>query len=360
MSFQFSQNLLADLQSQSPNSSQSLPATQQILPPSQNVSQPLTSQSQCSLPQSENLLENQSLDFFPYPQPNIKPSRPKFPRSKSSQSFSQQPQPTILGSRVPYSRLNQGPPPLNISLANSLKQVQRRLDDFPVQIAKMLEEGFDYLQTEARKQSSQSQESCANVRQVLEKIQTASKEKDDWVKKVLEDCTNELKDYEEEIKKQKLVRDKYEEVIQVMKEIIDKQTAEIDRLKKERMIEKSGQGSLRVKSDNELLESHILKKKQKPSLLSPSITLLPRAFTRPPLTIASQSSSSSSESRNVRQFSLLDDLMLESDSDEEAEIDDNSPGLGVDFSELIAISDSEEEEVMMVDVKPKDWYFVLD
>ena len=41
--------------------------------------------------------------------------------------------------------------------------------------------------------------------------------------------------------------------------------------------------------------------------------------------------------------------MLESDSDEEAEIDDNSPGLGVDFSE-IAISDSEEEEeVMMVE-----------
>ena len=119
----------------------------------------------------------------------------------------------------------------------------------------MLEEGFDYLQTEARKQSSQSQESCANVREVLEKIQTAIKEKDDRVKKVLEDCTNELKNYGEEIKKQMLVRDKYEEVIQVMKEIIDEQTAEIDRLKKERMIEKSGQGSLRVKSDNELLGS---------------------------------------------------------------------------------------------------------
>merc|ERR1719383_518085 len=116
------------------------------------------------------------------------------------------------------------------------------------------------------------------------------------------------------------------------------------------MIEKSGQGSLRVKSDNELLEGHLLKKKQKPSLLSPSIALLPRVFTRSPLSIASQSSSSSSESKNVRQFSLLDDLMLESDSDEEAEIDDNSPGLGVEFSELIVISDSEEEEeVMMVE-----------
>ena len=65
MSFQFSQNLMGDLQFQSPNSSQSLPSTQQIIPPSQNVSQPLTSQSQFSLPQSENLLENQSLDFPP-------------------------------------------------------------------------------------------------------------------------------------------------------------------------------------------------------------------------------------------------------------------------------------------------------
>ena len=151
MSFQFSQNLLADLQSQSPNSSHSLslPATQQILPPSQNVSQPLalTSQSKTSL-HSQNLLENQSQDYFPHPQ-NIRP-RPKFPRSKSSQSLSHQQQPTIVGSRVPYSRFNQAPSPLNISLANSLKQVQRRLDDFPVQIAKMLEEGFDYLQTEAR------------------------------------------------------------------------------------------------------------------------------------------------------------------------------------------------------------------
>ena len=63
------------------------------------------------------------------------------------------------------------------------------------------------MQTEARKQSRKSQESCANVRQVLEKIQTATKEKDDRVKKALKDCTNELKDYVEEIKKQKLVRE---------------------------------------------------------------------------------------------------------------------------------------------------------
>ena len=90
MSFQFSQNLLADLQSLSPNSSQSQPTTQQALPPSQNSSQPLMSQSQTSIP-SQNLLMNQSQDYhFPLPQ-NIKP-RVKFPRSKSSQSLSLQQQ----------------------------------------------------------------------------------------------------------------------------------------------------------------------------------------------------------------------------------------------------------------------------
>ena len=345
MSFQFSQNLLADLQSQSPNSSQSLPATQQILPPSQNVSQPLalTSQSQTSL-HSQNLLENQSQDYFPHPQ-NIRP-RPKFPRSKSSQSLSHQQQPSIIGSRVPFSRFNQAPSPLNISLANSLKQVQRRLDDFPVQIAKMLEEGFDYLQTEAKKHSSQSQESSAEVCQVLEKIQAATQEKDDRVKKTLEDCAIELKEYAEEIQSQKLIRDKYDEVIQVMKEIINKQAAEIEHLKKESKKESKKEKTfqfketLRVKSDNELLDRKALNKKQKPSLLSPSISLLPRAFIRSPFTIPSQSSSSASESRSV----TLMDLMEESDSDDEEEMEDNSPGLGVDFSELIALSDSEEEE----------------
>jgi len=346
MSFQFSQNLLADLQSQSPNSSHSLslPATQQILPPSQNVSQPLMSQSQTCV-QSQNLLENQSQEFFTHPQ-NFRP-RPKFPRSKSSQSVSHQQHPSIVGSRVPYSRFNQAPSPLNISLANSLKQVQRRLDDFPVQVAKMLEEGFDYLQTEAKKHSSQSQESSSEVCQVLEKIQAATKEKDNRVKKVLEDCANELKEYAEEIQSQKLIRDKYEEVIQVMKEIIDKQAAEIEQLKKESMKGKNFQGTLRVKSDNELLDRHARSKKQKPSLLSPSISLLPRAFIRSPFTIPSQSSSSASESRSVN----LMDLMEESDSDDEEEMEDNSPGLGVDFSELIALSDSEEEdeEIIMVE-----------
>lgn len=346
MSFQFSQNLLADLQSQSPNSSQSQPNTQQALPPSQNSSQPLISLSQTSIP-SQNLLMNQSQDYhFPLPQ-NIKP-RVKFPRSKSSQSLSlQQQQPSMVRSRVPYSRFNQPPSSLNISLANSLKQVQRRLDDFPVQVAKMLEEGFDYLQTEAKKHSSQSQESSAEVCQVLEKIQAASKEKDDRVKKILEDCANELNDYAKEIQSHKLIRDKYEEVIQVMEAIINKQAAEIEKLKKETNEEKTLQGTLRVKRDNELLDRHALIKKQKPSLLSPSNSLRTRAFIRSPLTIPSQSSSSSSESRSVN----LMDLMEESDSDDEAEkMEDNSPGLGVDFSELIALSDSEEEEeVMMIE-----------
>ena len=194
--------------------------------------------------------------------------------------------------------------------------------------------------------SGQSQESSSEVCKVLEKIHAATKDKDVRVKKILEDCANELKDCAAEIQSHKLVRDKYEEVIQVMKEIIHKQAVEIEQLNKESKEEKTIQGTLRVKSDDELLQRHTLIKKQKPSLLSPSISRLPRAFfIRPQFTIPSQSSSSSSEPRSAN----LMDLMEESDSDdEEVQLEDNSPCLGVDFSELIALSDSEEEEEVMI------------
>ena len=129
-----------------------------------------------------------------------------------------------------------------------------------------------------------------------------------------------------------------------MKEIINNQAAEIEHLKKESMKENTFPGTLAMKRKSEL------NKKQKPSLLSPFISLLPKAFirSRSQFTIPSQSSSSSSESRSV----ILRDLMQESDFDEEVEMENiSSPGLGVDFSELIALSHSgeEEEEVMIVE-----------
>ena len=51
----------------------------------------------------------------------------------------------------------------------------------------------------------------------------------------------------------------------------------------------------------------------------------------------------------MRQFHLLDGLIQEVDSEDEVEMEDNSPCLGVDFSELITLSDSEQEEVMGVE-----------
>ena len=100
-----------------------------------------------------------------------------------------------------------------MSFEFSLKQVQRRLDEFPVQVAKMFEEVFDYLIYKYSIESKQSSEVC----QVLEKIQ-----KDERVKKAaLEECVIELKNYAEEIKCPKLVQEKYEEAIfEFTKEII--------------------------------------------------------------------------------------------------------------------------------------------
>ena len=255
MSFQFSQNLLADLQSsqssQSSRAEMSASASQtaqtQPLLHSRNGSQQNTSQGSLH---SQNLLGSQSQDVFPPPQHNI-PQRPKFPRSQSSQSLgpASQPPPSFLASRVPYSRFNQTPASINISLAHSLKQVQRKLDDFPVQVAKMLEEGFDYLQTEAKKHSSRSRESSAEVCQVLDKIQTAAKEKNDRVKKVLEECAIELENYAEAIQSQKILQERSEEIMKTMNKVIVKQAAEIDRLKKEKDESKE---ALKIKSESKL------------------------------------------------------------------------------------------------------------
>ena len=323
MSFEFSQNLLTEIQS-SQQSQSCISATQ--------------TQPSLSSPNGSTGLQSQNIfASVPLTQHSMHPSRPKFPRPQSSLS-QQQPPPNVASPRF-----TQVTPSLNINLANSLKQVQRRLDKFPVQVAKMLEEGFDYLMTDSKKHSIESKESSSEVCQVLEKIQMVIREKDERVKKAFEECATELKNYAEEIKSQKLVQEKYEEAIQITKEIIYKQAMEIDHLKKEidQTVNMNKQ-SLKVKgdlNDSELL----LKGRQKPSPFNhpPSANLLPRAFTS-----LSQSSSSISSPGCVRQFPQLADLMQgsDSDSDSEADMEDSSPGLGVDLSDLITISDSEEEE----------------
>lgn len=59
------------------------------------------------------------------------------------------------------------------------------------------------------------------------------------MKKVLEDCVNELRLRRRRSKATNSTQDKrHEEVIQVMKEIINKQAAEIEHLKRDNMKEK--------------------------------------------------------------------------------------------------------------------------
>ena len=241
MSFEFSQNLLTEIQS-SQQSQSCISATQ---------TQPsLSSPNGSTGLQSKNIFAS-----VPLTQHSMHPSRPKFPRPQSSLS-QQQPPPNVASPRF-----TQVTPSLNINLANSLKQVQRRLDEFPVQVAKMLEEGFDYLMTDSKKHSIESKESSSEVCQVLEKIQMVIREKDECVKKAFEECATELKNYAEEIKSQKLVQEKYEEAIQITKEIIYKQAIEIDHLKKEidQTVNMNKQ-SLKVKGD--LNDSELLLKEK--------------------------------------------------------------------------------------------------
>ena len=121
---------------------------------------------------------------------------------------------------------------------------------------------------------------------MLENIQTATREKDARVKKVLDECAIELQNYAEKIKCQKIVQEKYADAIRIMKEIINKQAGEIDHLKKE--IE------AKVNVNNQSLNIKSELKDQKPA------SLLPRVFT----SLSQSSSSTSSPGSGVCQTVL--------------------------------------------------------
>ena len=133
MSFQFSQNLLADIQSPSPSS----PKSNSSLTTSQPASLTQNCDTQ-NYSQSQNLLAGQSQGYQNYPsypshqnysQPNqfSQPQPNQFsqpqPRFQSQLSFSQPPSqfqsqgPSQLSARTPVSRFNSSPNTINLELA---------------------------------------------------------------------------------------------------------------------------------------------------------------------------------------------------------------------------------------------------
>ena len=151
MSFEFSQNLLADIgSSQSPKSSLSL-----SLPTSSSVNPSLVSQFQKSqsfktqeMTFSQNLLDITGDNSQPQTVSAI--SQPYSSQSQNllyqQQSLNFQGRSNFFQNRVPVSRLNATPERINVNVAKTLKQLQNSLEDYPVIVSKMLEEGLDFVE----------------------------------------------------------------------------------------------------------------------------------------------------------------------------------------------------------------------
>ena len=294
MSFQLSQNLLADLQatqSQSPKASVSLLSTEPVIAASQHdpsnlsqVSQSLLencSQSQLQLPPAlqEQVFPSQSQSYFQNrfhqnsqappvshipqlysipqnsrsllrsqsQQSQIPAAAQQFPSSRTH-SLSQsnlQPQQT----RIPASRLSQTADSPNILLAKTLKQLKSRVDAIPILFSRSLEEGLEFLEKEINKESEETRLKTEEVKEKLEKIIKVSKDNESNINQAIEQCLGDVKVFAELLRTIKDDHKKYEDGIANLECIIVGTKKVIDDQKKS----KSFSTGLRVKGDDQLL-----------------------------------------------------------------------------------------------------------
>ena len=294
MSFQLSQNLLADLQatqSQSPKASVSLLSTEPVIAASQHdpsnlsqVSHSLLencSQSQLQLPPAlqEQVFPSQSQSYFQNrfhqnsqappvshipqlysipqnsrsllrsqsQQSQIPAAAQQFPSSRTH-SLSQsnlQPQQT----RIPASRLSQTADSPNILLAKTLKQLKSRVDAIPILFSRSLEEGLEFLEKEINKESEETRLKTEEVKEKLEKIIKVSKDNESNINQAIEQCLGDVKVFAELLRTIKDDHKKYEDGIANLECIIVGTKKVIDDQKKS----KSFSTGLRVKGDDQLL-----------------------------------------------------------------------------------------------------------
>ena len=332
MSFQFSQNLLADLQPSSQSQSLSLSQsvqTQQSSQPS-NAPPQYALDSQAMSQQSVSLLESQSL------------SQPHFYRSQSSHNIvaqtrpgpfkPQQAQPS-RPQRVPASRFTQKPDPVNLNLAKTLKEVQARLDGFPILFSRMLEEGLEYLGIETTKDTNIFKEKVRVLETKLGDAISKSKERNDELDQSLKRSREDLASCKEQIKLMTENKEKYEELIKILQDKVSQQDQEIRRVKAELSDSKTKEGRLR------LTDIRKLKKSPDRSSLLATINKTPRLL----LPVSTPSSSEGSE----RKFSLEEII---GDSDEEDDIDIGEKGesiIDLDVFDDIMTVDSDSDIDLM-------------
>ena len=380
MSFQLSQNLLADLQatqSQSPKASVSLLSTEPVIAASQHdpsnlsqVSQSLLencSQSQLQLPPAiqEQIFPSQSQSYFQNrfhqnsqappvshipqlysipqnsrsllrsqsQQSQIPAAAQQFPSSRTH-SLSQsnlQPQQT----RIPASRLSQTADSPNILLAKTLKQLKSRVDAIPILFSRSLEEGLEFLEKEINKESEETRLKTEEVKEKLEKIIKVSKDNESNINQAIEQCLGDVKVFAELLRTIKDDHKKYEDGIANLECIIVGTKKVIDDQKKS----KSFSTGLRVKGDDQLLIDTKPKRSKIEQL--PKVKLDGSPFPD----MSSFLTPSNSRSGFVRHFSP--DIIQDSEADitqSQSSLEDDlkadnpsSLDLNLDFSNIIEI-----------------------
>ena len=212
MSFQFSQNLLAEIES-----SQSQGASLTQMTQSQNLMDCET--------QSQSLLDNSS-----NPQFNRFQNNPSMPRSMA-QNVSNFGRNSASMSRLERSRFHTPPDRINVEVAKTLKGVQSGLEEFPGLAARMLEEGLDYLGGKISQDSESCQTKTTTLKETFQTLMGKLSEKDKKLSDLTGRFLKELESITEEVNKMKDKQTSYEQVIEQLVSIIEKQKSVIEQLK---------------------------------------------------------------------------------------------------------------------------------
>merc|ERR1719282_1130584 len=270
-------------------------------------------------------------------------------RSQSQHILSQQQSLNISGrsnfvqNRIPSSRLNATPERINGNVANALKQVQNRLEDFPVIVSRMLEEGLDYVEKDCRATADKSEEELKILTNAMDMMKHQVKEKDEKVKSFIEKIIGEFNSMSMTLEKLKRDKGKYLELIDTLQMTIDQQKKIIDKLKLEVSSFKTKTETIRVKSMDKLVDISISPRpiiRDIGNLIPETrddFIITPRSLLKPIFTPSS--------SESVRKFSPDDIIAIsdeEDDDPEEEAINNDSSSLDIDFSDIITIESDEE------------------
>ena len=212
MSFQFSQNLLAEIES-----SQSQGASLTQMTQSQNLMDCET--------QSQSLLDNSS-----NPQFNRFQNNPSMPRSMA-QNVSNFGRNSASMSRLERSRFHTLPDRINVEVSKTLKSVIAGLEEFPGLAARMLEEGLDYLGGKISQDSEACQTKATTLKETFQTLMGKLSEKDKKLSDLTGRFLKELESITEEVNKMKDKQTSYEQVIEQLVSIIEKQKSVIEQLK---------------------------------------------------------------------------------------------------------------------------------